>query len=183
MNTSTTTTITNTATKIIITTINSMITTTLGGSSGGCSSLQPPILHGECSPKGACLNEVTSGRGDEKNKIIYIYIYVYVYISNQTKQRSTKTRYNNKYVYKAYKTRRNTHIYIYIYKFIVHFIKKRTTARADPQPPLQPTHRQRKTFRPLLVAPLKLRKGRNVLPSCVLVATGCCVPQPHNLGG
>ena len=76
-----------------------------------------------------------------------------------------------------------THTYIYIYKFIVHFIKKRTTARADPQPPLQPTHRQRKTFRPLLVAPLKLRKGRNVLPSCVLVATGCCVPQPHNLGG
>ena len=114
VNTNTTTTITNTATNIIIITINSMITTTLGGSSGGCSSLQPPILHGECSPKGACLNEVTSGRGDEKNKIIYIYIYVYVYISNQTKQRSTKTRYNNKYVYKAYKTRRNTHIYIYI---------------------------------------------------------------------
>ena len=44
-----------------------------------------------------------------------------------------------------------THIYIYIYKIIVHVIKKRTTARADPQPPLQPTHRQKKTFRPLLV--------------------------------
>ena len=70
-----------------------------------------------------------------------------------------------------------------LYGCVVHFKKKKTTARADPQPPLQPTHRQRKTFRPLLVAPLKLRKGRNVLPSCVLVATGCCVPQPHNLGG
>ena len=153
MSTSTTTAIINPATNIIFITINSMITTTLGGSSGGCSSLQPPILHGECPPKGACLNEVTSGRGDEKNKIVYNYVYVYVYISNQTKQRSTKTRYNNKYVYKAYKTRRNTHIYIYIYiyKIIVHVIKKRTTARADPQPPLQPTHRQKKTFRPLLV--------------------------------
>ena len=115
MSTSTTTAIINPATNIIFITINSMITTTLGGSSGGCSSLQPPILHGECPPKGACLNEVTSGRGDEKNKIVYNYVYVYVYISNQTKQRSTKTRYNNKYVYKAYKTRRNTHIYIYIY--------------------------------------------------------------------
>ena len=68
MSTSTTTAIINPATNIIIITINSMITTALGGSSGGCSSLQPLILHGECPPKGPCLNEVTSGRGDEKTR-------------------------------------------------------------------------------------------------------------------
>ena len=75
-----------------------------------------------------------------------------------------------------------THIYIYIYEFTVHFTEKANGPRRPTATPATNTPSE-KNIPTITGAPLKLRKGRNVLPSCVLVATGCCVPQPHNLGG
>ena len=68
MTTITTTAITGTATTIITVTMNSMIAPTLGGSNGGRSSLQPPILRGECLPKGHVLMKSQEAAATKKTR-------------------------------------------------------------------------------------------------------------------
>ena len=75
-----------------------------------------------------------------------------------------------------------THTYIYIQIHCTLYKKKDNGPRRPTATPATNTPSE-KNIPTITGAPLKLRKGRNVLPSCVLVATGCCVPQPHNLGG
>ena len=72
---------------------------------------------------------------------------------------------------KCIKHIRQEETHIYIYEFTVHFTEKANGPRRPTATPATNTPSE-KNIPTITGAPLKLRKGRNVLPCCVLVAQG-----------